>query len=139
MLWSSIPLKWRSGPTFLERMGVYWRLDRGWPDTLLTREALMEHGEPNLADAFRKLPGVMVGFKGPIAILTTYGGCEIPVLLDGRTVGRSVVGLALNDIPAETVEMAEVYQAGRVPGRFAPSPCGLILMWSREATLSSPP
>ena len=81
------PLEVEVGADFLERMGVYWRLDRGWPDTLLTREVLMEGGEPNLADAFRKLPGVMVGFKGPIVILTTYGGCEIPVLLDGRTLG----------------------------------------------------
>ena len=133
------PLEVKVEAGFLERMGVYWRLDRGWPDTLLTREALMEHGEPNLADAFRKLPGVMVGFKGPIAILTTYGGCEIPVLLDGRSVGRSVVGLALNDIPAEMVEMAEVYQPGRVPARFGMSPCGMILMWSREAAESSSP
>ena len=133
------PLEVEVESGFLEKMGVYWRIDRSWPDTLLTREALMEQGEPNLADAFRKLPGVMVGFKGPIIILTTYGGCEIPVLLDGRSVGRSVVGLALNDIPAEYLEMAEVYQPGRAPARFGQKPCGLILMWSREAALSSPP
>ena len=133
------PLQVEVESGFLERMGVYWRVDRGWPDTLLTREAITEHGEPNLADAFRKLPGVMVNFKGPIVILTTYGGCEIPVLLDGRPVGRSVVGLSLNDIPAEYLEMAEVYQPGRVPGRFGMSPCGIILLWSREAALSSPP
>lgn len=133
------PLQVEVESGFLERMGVYWRIDRGWPDTLLTREAITEHGEPNLADAFRKLPGVMVNFKGPIVILTTYGGCEIPVLLDGRPVGRSVVGLSLNDIPAEYLEMAEVYQPGRVPGRFGMSPCGIILLWSREAALASPP
>ena len=133
------PLEVEVESGLLEKMGVYWRIDRGWPDTLLTREALVEHGEPNLADAFRRLPGVMVSFKGPMFILTTYSGCEIPVLLDGRSVGRSVVGLALNDIPAETVEMAEVYQPGRVPARFGQSPCGLILMWSREAALASPP
>ena len=133
------PLEVQAGSTFLERMGVNWRVERGWPDSLLTRETLMEEGKPNLADAFRRLPGVMVSFRGPIVVLTTYGGCPIPVLLDGMPVGTSVVGLSLNDIPAEYLELAEVYQGGRVPGRFGPSPCGLILLWSREAATSSPP
>ena len=126
------PIEVEAGSSFLERMGVNWRVERGWPDSLLTREVLMEEGRPNLADAFRKLPGVMVGFRGPIVVLTTYGGCPIPVLLDGQSVGTSIVGLSLNDIPAEYLELAEVYQPGRVPGRFGESPCGLILLWSRE-------
>ena len=133
------PIEVEAGSSFLERMGVNWRVERGWPDSLLTRETLMEEGKPNLADAFRRLPGVMVSFRGPIVILTTYGGCPIPVLLDGRNVGTSVGGLALNDIPAEYLEMAEVYQKGRVPGRFGQSPCGLILLWSREAAMSPTP
>lgn len=126
------PIEVEAGSSYLERMGVNWRVERGWPDSLMTREVLMEGGTPNLADAFRRLPGVMVDFMGPIAILTTYGGCPIPVLLDGRSVGTSVVGLSLNDIPAAYLEMAEVYQAGRAPGRFGQRPCGLILLWSRE-------
>ena len=130
------PIEVEAGSSYLERMGVNWRVERGWPDSLLTRETLMEEGKPNLADAFRRLPGVMVSFRGPIVVLTTYGGCPIPVLLDGRNVGTSVGGLALNDIPAEYLEMAEVYQKGRVPGRFGQSPCGLILLWSREAAMS---
>ena len=133
------PIEVEAGSGFLERMGVNWRVERGWPDSLLTRETLMEEGKPNLADAFRRLPGVMVSFRGPIVILTTYGGCRIPVLLDGISVGTSAVGLSLNDIPAGYLELAEVYQGGRVPGRFGPSPCGLILLWSREAAMSSPP
>ncbi len=126
------PIEVEAGSSFLERMGVNWRVERGWPDSLMTREVLMEEGRPNLADAFRKLPGVIVGFRGPNTVLTTYGGCPIPVLLDGQPVGAGIVGLSLNEIPAEYLELAEVYQPGRVPGRFGESACGLILLWSRE-------
>lgn len=130
------PLEVTAESRFLEKQGVYWRIDRGWPDKLLTREELIERAEPRLADAFRQLAGVRVDYRGHLAVLTTHGGCPIPVFLDGRPLGLNVVGLNIDDIEAEDVELAEYYDPGRVPSRYVrPSAnnCGAVLMWSRRA------
>ena len=135
------PIEVKAESRFLEKQGVYWRIDRGWPDRLLTREELMERAEPRLADAFRSLSGVRVDYWGPFAFLMTHTGCPIPVFLDGRQLGSNiaelnfVVGLNIDDIPAEELELAEFYESGRVPARFVmPSTdnCGAVLLWSRE-------
>ena len=56
------PIEVSAQSPFLERQGVYWRIDRGWPDRLLTREELVERADPRLADAFRNLfPGIRPG------------------------------------------------------------------------------
>jgi len=117
---------------FLERQGVYWRIERGWPDRLMTREELMERARPRLADAFRSLPRIRVDYRGALAALTTHMGCPIAVYLDGRLLTDSdPVGLNIDDVLAEEVEFAEVYDRGRVPARF-PGPCGAVLLWSSE-------
>jgi len=135
------PLEVEVESGFLERQGVYWRIDRGWPDKLLTREELIDKSVPRLADAFRSLAGVRVDYWGPFAFLMTHTGCPIPVFLDGRQLGNDVgglnfvVGLNIDDIPADEVELAEYYEPGRVPARFVkPSVdnCGAVLLWSRE-------
>ena len=135
------PIEVTAESRFLEKQGVYWRIDRGWPDKLLTREELIERSEPRLADAFRHLAGVQVDYWGPFALLKTHTGCPIPVFLDGRQLGSEVsalnfaVGLNIDDIPAEDVELAEYYEPGRVPARFVrPSSnnCGAVLLWSRR-------
>ncbi|MDE2874919.1 MAG: carboxypeptidase-like regulatory domain-containing protein [Gemmatimonadota bacterium] len=134
------PLEVEVESGFLERQGVYWRIDRGWPDKLLTREELIEQAVPRLADAFRSVSGVRVDYWGPFALLKTHTGCPIPVFFDGRQLGAEaglnyVVGLNIDDIPAEEVELAEFYEPGRVPARFVlPSTdnCGAVLLWSRE-------
>ena len=136
------PIEVTAESQFLEQQGVYWRIDRGWPRRLLTRKQLMEKAVPRLADAFRELPGVRVDYWGPFAFLMTHAGCPIPVYLDGQPLVGSniaalnfVVGLNIDDIEAEDVELAEFYEPGRVPGRFVlPSAdnCGAVLLWSRE-------
>lgn len=135
------PLEVTAESRFLEQQGVYWRIDRGWPRKLLTRKELMEKSVPRLADAFRDLPGVRVDYWGPFAFLKTHTGCPIPVFLDGRQLGSNItalnfaVGLNIDDIEAEEVELAEYYEPGRVPARFVkPSVdnCGAVLLWSRE-------
>ncbi len=135
------PIEVTAESRFLEKQGVYWRIDRGWPDKLLTREELMERSVPRLADAFRHLAGVWVDYWGPFAFLKTHTGCPIPVFLDGRRLGSDVtalnfvVGLNIDDIPAEDLELAEYYEPGRVPSRFVtPSSnnCGAVLLWSRR-------
>lgn len=132
------PLEVEARSRFLEKQGVYWRLDRGWADHLLTREELVERSEPYLSDAFRHLPGLQVIREGYLAGLATYSGCPIPVFLDGRPVG--LAGLNMNDLQPEELEFAEVYDHGRVPGRYLPVAdyrepphiCGIVLLWSRK-------
>ena len=132
------PIEVEARSRFLERQGVYWRLDRGWADHLLTREELMERADPYLAEAFKHLPGFRVDRTGYMAGLKTYSGCPIPVYLDGRPVG--LAGLNMNDIQPEDVEFAEVYDHGRVPARYLrgvdfrepPHLCGIVLLWSRK-------
>ena len=53
--------------------------------------------------------------------------------MDGRpqSLALDVVGLNIDDILAEEVELAEVYWGGRVPARFG-SECGAVLLWSRR-------
>ena len=132
------PIEVEARSRFLEKQGVYWRLDRGWADHLLTREQLMERADPYLAEAFKRLPGFQVERLGHLASLKTYSGCPIPVYLDGRPVG--LAGLNMNDIQPEDVEFAEVYDPGRVPGRYLTEAhlreprhlCGIVLLWSRK-------
>ena len=129
------PLEVEVESGFLEKQGVYWRIDRGWPTKVLTREELMERAKPRLADAFRHLPGVRVDYQGPLAVLMTHMGCVTPVYLDGHHLGLNVVGLNIDDILAEEVELAEYYEPGKVPARFGgsdPRNCGVVLLWSRR-------
>ena len=125
------PIEVEARSRFLEREGVYWRLDRGWADELVTREQIMERADPYLADAFKRLPGFQVERMGHLAGLKTHRGCPIPVLLDGRPLG--LTGLNINDIRPEEIEFAEVYDSLRVPGRYRHwAGCGMVLLWSRK-------
>ena len=129
------PLEVEAEAGLLEKQGVYWRIDRGWPTKVLTREELMERAKPRLADAFRHLPGVRVHYLGHLAVLATHLGCVTPVYLDGQLLGLNVVGLNIDDILAEDVELAEYYEPGRVPARFGGGQarnCGLVLLWSQR-------
>ena len=80
------PLEVEAEAGFLEKQGVYWRIDRGWPTKVLTREELMERAKPHLPDAFRHLPTVRVINLGHVTILATHLGCVTPVYL-GRAGG----------------------------------------------------
>ncbi len=128
------PIEVEAGSGFLEQQGVYWRIDRGWPTKVLTREELMERGKRHLPDAFRHLSAVRVINLGHVTILATHLGCVTPVYLDGQEVGLDVVGLNIDDILAEDLELAEYYEPGRVPGRFGgqAQACGLVLLWSQR-------
>ena len=130
------PLEVEAEAGLLEKQGVYWRIDRGWPTKVLTREELMERAVPNLSDAFRNLiPGIFVEYEGHLTVLRSPGGCRVGVYLDGQLLGLNVVGLNIDDILAEDVELAEYYEPGRVPARFGGGQarnCGLVLLWSQR-------
>ena len=129
-----LPIEVRVQSPFLERQGVYWRIDRGWPDRLMTREELVERAEPRLADAFRNLfPEIRPDYRGHLTFLVNHLGCRIPVYMDGQPLGSDVRGLSIDDIQPEELELAEFYEPGRIPARFGGiSDCGLVLLWSRR-------
>ena len=117
---------------FLERHGVYWRIDRGMAKEVLTREELIERAEPRLANAFRNIiPGVRVDYRGHLTVLVNHLNCPLTVYLDGRRMKLDVRRLNIDDITPEMLELAEVYEEGRTPGRF-PGACGAVLLWSRH-------
>ncbi len=126
------PIEVKAQSPFLERQGVYWRIDRGWPDRLLTRAELVERADPRLADAFRNLfPGIRPDYQGHLTFLVNHLGCRIPVYMDGQPLGSDVRGLNIDDIGPEELELAEFYEPGRIPARFGGvSKCGLVLLWS---------
>ena len=128
------PIEVSAQSPFLERQGVYWRIDRGWPDRLLTREELVERANPRLADAFRNLfPGIRPDYHGHLTFLVNHLGCRIPVYMDGQPLGSDVRGLNIDDIGPEELELAEFYEPGRIPARYGGiSKCGLVLLWSRR-------
>ena len=128
------PIEVRAESPFLERQGVYWRIDRGWPDRLLTRDEIVERADPRLADAFRNLfPGIRPDYRGHLTLLVNHLGCPIPVYMDGQPLGADVRGLNIDDIHPEELELAEFYEPGRIPARYGGmGECGLVLLWSRR-------
>ena len=127
----------RSG--FLERHGVYWRMDHGHAMHVFDTEDLIERGGvPYLTEAFRGIPGLHV-FGDNI-----YGRhkCFIAVYWDGvpESWGDGLgmpMPWAANDIPPEEIELVEVYTGMRTPSRFSRWPgdindCGAIAFWSRR-------
>ena len=132
-----IEVEVRSG--FLEKHGVYWRMDHGHAMHVFDSEDLRERGGvPNLAEAFRKIPNLHV-FGERI-----FGrrGCPIALYWDGVPThfGEEIVrpipgGLAL--VTPEEIELVEVYTGMRTPSRFSRWPgdlndCGAIAFWSRN-------
>ena len=126
------PIEVNARSRFLRKHGVYWRIDRGWPEKLLSRAELMERAKPRLSDAFRQIiPRVYVENLGHLTVLRSPSGCRVAVYMDGQPLGLDVGGLSIDDIPPEDLELAEIYYADRTPGRF-PGACGAILLWSQR-------
>ena len=69
---------------------------------------------------------------GHLTVLVNHLGCPLSVYLDGRRLTLDVRRLNIDDIPAEEVELAEVYYDGRkAPSRF-PGGFGAVLLWSQR-------
>ena len=132
-----IAVEVRSG--FLERHGVYWRMDHGHAMHVFDTEDLIERGGvPYLTEAFRRIPNLHV-FGGSI-----FGrrGCTIAIYWDGVPVVfgdhivRPIPG-GLDHIPPDEIELIEVYTGMRTPLRFSRWPgdrndCGAIAVWSKR-------
>ena len=124
------PLEVTAQSRFLEKHGVYWRIDHNRVNKVMTREEMMERAVPNLSDAFRIRPGVRVEYRGHFAVFLGRGGCEMPVFLDGWPLASW--GLNIDDLKPEELALAEVFWAERTPWRFDLGGCGAVVLWSRK-------
>ena len=134
------PLEVEARSGFLEKHGVYWRMDHGHAMHVFDSQDLIDRGGvPYLTYAFRGIPGLHVfGWQ------KIYGRrqCPIAVYWDGvpsswgEGLGMPMPwGLAF--IPPEEIELVEVYTGVRTPSRFSRWPgdinhCGAIAIWSRR-------
>ena len=132
------PLEVEARSRFLERQGVYWRIDHGRVTHLFDSDDLIERmreqGSPLLGHAFTGLPGLYVWYlDGPSFLGSRM--CEIPVYWDGTMFGNPYG--SFDEIPPEAVELVEVYTGPRTPRRFERwrgdlNDCGAILFWSKD-------
>ena len=121
---------------FLEKHGVYWRIDHDRVMHLFDTEDLIERGTPHLVDAFRGLPSLHVIGFWPLVSITGPRQCEIAWYWDGMPMIFNPYG-SLEDIPREAIALVEVYTGMRTPSRFSRGPgdintCGAIVFWSRR-------
>ena len=123
------PLEVEVRSRFLEARGVYWRIDHGRVQHLLTRRALDTLSV--LTDALKGLPGIRVEYPGGLAHILGRRRCTVPVFLDGFPIFSDT---NIDDVLPEEVEVAEIYLAERTPVQFGgkDNKCGAIVLWSRR-------
>lgn len=123
----------------LARVGFYERRDQGWGYTF-TWEELQGLGFSRTTDIFRHVSGARVYPSGQAAYLSApivrfrQGGCAPEVFLDGvpvRAVGSGDVMLDDVIMPSD-IQGIEVYPGMAGGSPFGGSPCGTIVIWSRD-------
>ena len=129
------PLEVTAQSRYLEKWGVYWRIDHNRVMHLFDTEDLIERGTPHLVDAFRGLPSLHVIGLWPLVRITGPRQCEIAWYWDGMPMINPYG--SLEDIPREAIALVEVYTGIRTPSRFSRGPgdintCGAIVFWSRR-------
>ncbi len=131
------PLEVEVRSRFLEKQGVYWRIDHDRVMHVFDTDDLIERmrGSPLLAHAFTRLPGLFVWYARGAPYFLGRRRCEIPVYWDGIR-GPNPYG-HFDDIPPEAVAFVEVYTGVRTPARFQRWPgdindCGAIVFWSKR-------
>ncbi len=124
---------------FLERNGVYRRMDSPAKGVFLTRKELEASGGFRFSDALRQLPGIRIRRGGVGGIRSTVfssrdARCPMQVWVDGVEWNADIEGsVDIDQIPAEWIEVAEVYTGHRVPQAFrGMNGCGAILIWTRQ-------
>lgn len=123
------PLEVEVRSRFLEARGVYWRIDRGRVQHLLSREALDTLS--TLTDGLKGLPGVRVEYIRGLPHVLGRRSCPVRVFLDGFPVFSDT---NIDDVLPKEVEVAEIYLAERTPVQFGgiDNGCGAIVLWSRR-------
>ena len=128
------PLEVVAKSRYLEKHGVYWRMDHGHAMHVFDSEDLIERGGvPYLTQAFTKIPNLHV-FGG---IIFGRRQCEIALYWDGMPWHLAAVPWGLDEVPPGEIELVEVYTGLRTPLRFSRGPgdindCGAIAVWSRR-------
>ena len=122
------PLEVEVRSRFLEARGVYWRIDHGRVQHLLTRETLDTLSV--LTDGLARLPGIRVEYPGGLPHVMGRRRCPVRMFLDGFPLLLD----NLDDLLPEEVEVAEIYLAERTPVQFGGinNKCGAIVLWSRR-------
>ena len=122
------PLEVEVRSRFLEARGVYWRIDHGRVQHLLTREHLDTLS--SLSDALDRLPGMRVEYSGGLPYVTGRRRCPLRMFLDGFPLFLD----SFDDLLPQEIEVIEVFLAERTPVRFGgiDNKCGSVVMWSRR-------
>lgn len=124
--------------SYLEDMGFYSRIGRGYTGKMITREQIQERAPRTLGDLLVSVPGVRVVFGGS-------GRFEVRMRRGVRLDSSAEVGCVplvyLDDVPVEAgwlqnvrpdrIEGLEVYQGTGAPIQYN-NPCGAILVWTRR-------
>ena len=101
------PLEVEVRSRFLEARGVYWRIDHGRVQHLLTRETLDTLSV--LTDGLKRLPGMRVEYYGDLPYVVGRRRCPLRVFLDGFALYPDNI----DDVLPEEIEVAEIYLAER--------------------------
>lgn len=122
------PLEVEVRSRFLEARGVYWRIDHGRVQHLLTRETLDTLSV--LTDGLKRLPGMRVEYYGGMPYVVGRRRCPLRVFLDGFAFYPDNI----DDVLPQEIEVAEIYLAERTPTQFGgiENKCGAIVLWSRR-------
>ncbi len=122
------PLEVEVRSRFLEARGVYWRIDHGRVQHLLTRETLDTLSV--LTDGLKRLPGMRVEYYGDLPYVVGRRRCPLRVFLDGFALYPDNI----DDVLPEEIELAEIFLAERTPTQFGgiDNKCGAIVLWSRR-------
>lgn len=122
--------------SYLEDMGFYQRIERGYSGQHVSRESIEERDPRTLADVFQAIPGLRVAYDGlgQFTVLVTRSirfssgdGCVPQLMIDDVP---SDIGW-LEDIPPHRIAGIEFYGGVNAPLRYN-NPCGVILIWTRR-------
>ena len=121
----------------LEREGFYARR-QAHVGAFVTRDQIERQHPAHATDALRGIPGVRVqplgGSTRSVALMSRKDGGCVPLLVVDR-IPMPGTEMDLEIVP-DDIEGIEVYRGpGEVPPPYAAlvSPCGLIVVWSRDA------
>jgi hypothetical protein len=122
--------------SYLEDMGFYDRIEKGYSGQQIDRDFIEERGSRSMGDIFQGIPGVRVSYDGlgrfqvlmARAVRFSSGdGCSPRLLIDDLP---SDIGW-LQDLQPQRVEAIEIYGGANAPLRYNDS-CGVILVWTRR-------
>jgi protocatechuate 3,4-dioxygenase beta subunit len=121
---------------FLERRGVYRRMERGVATRLVTRDHIEARMSQRLSDSLDDIAGLNLVRVDKRAILLGRSRCQLRIYVDGVRMQADIEGsVDIDQIPPDWVEVAEVFSGiASVPAEYAEAgqDCGVVLIWTRQ-------